>query len=58
MLNEVDLIPRPDLWVLEMAIMDPVPADFGAFYEDLLLAGSDALAEIPCVPAGIRSTSR
>jgi hypothetical protein len=33
---EVGFHPRPDLWVLEIAIADPGKT-FGAFYEDLLL---------------------
>lgn len=35
-LAEVDLRPKPNLWVLEMAIVHPA-GTFGAFYEDLLL---------------------
>jgi methionyl aminopeptidase len=35
-LATVDFHPSPNLWVLEMAIVDPQGA-FGAFYEDLLL---------------------
>jgi methionyl aminopeptidase len=33
---EVDIIPSPGLWVLEIAIRHP-HREFGAFYEDLLL---------------------
>jgi methionyl aminopeptidase len=33
---EVDFRPKPNLWVLEMAIVHP-EGSFGAFYEDLLL---------------------
>jgi Xaa-Pro aminopeptidase len=33
---EVDIVPSPDLWVLEIAIAHPT-RQFGAFYEDLLL---------------------
>jgi methionyl aminopeptidase len=33
---EVDIVPSPDLWVLEIAIVHPT-RKFGAFYEDLLL---------------------
>lgn len=33
---EVDIVPSPDLWVLEIAIAHP-ERPFGAFYEDLLL---------------------
>jgi methionyl aminopeptidase len=36
-LAEVDIVPSPDLWVLEIAIVHP-ERPFGAFYEDLLLA--------------------
>ncbi|HTW98669.1 MAG TPA: M24 family metallopeptidase [Acidimicrobiales bacterium] len=32
----VDVVPSPDLWVLEIAIVDP-RGRFGAFYEDMLL---------------------
>jgi Xaa-Pro aminopeptidase len=35
-LNEVDIVPGPDLWMLEIAIAHPDDT-FGAFYEDLLL---------------------
>jgi methionyl aminopeptidase len=35
-LNEVDIVPGPDLWVLEIAIAR-LDDSFGAFYEDLLL---------------------
>lgn len=35
-LAEVDFRPKPNLWVLEMAIIHP-DGSFGAFYEDLLL---------------------
>ena len=35
-LAEVTFKPRPNLWVLEIAIADPLKT-FGAFYEDLLL---------------------
>jgi methionyl aminopeptidase len=35
-LAEVDFVPNPCLWVLEIAIIDP-DRQFGAFYEDLLL---------------------
>ena len=33
---EVDIVPSPDLWVLEIHIADP-DGSFGAFYEDTLL---------------------
>ena len=33
---EVDFVPKPNLWVLEIAIASP-DKSFGAFYEDLLL---------------------
>jgi hypothetical protein len=33
---EVDIVPAPDLWVLEIAIIHP-DRTFGAFYEDMLL---------------------
>jgi methionyl aminopeptidase len=33
---EVDVVPKPGLWVLEIAILSP-ERTFGAFYEDLLL---------------------
>jgi methionyl aminopeptidase len=33
---EIDIVPSPDLWVLEIAIVHPTRT-FGAFYEDLLL---------------------
>ena len=36
-LARVEQVPSPDLWVLEVAIVDP-GRRFGAFYEDLLLA--------------------
>jgi methionyl aminopeptidase len=36
-LARTDLVPSPDLWVLEIALVDP-DRRFGAFYEDLLLA--------------------
>jgi methionyl aminopeptidase len=36
-LARVEVVPSPDLWVLEIAIVDP-ERRFGAFYEDLLLA--------------------
>jgi Xaa-Pro aminopeptidase len=35
-LAEIDFRPKPNLWVLEMAIAHP-DGTFGAFYEDLLL---------------------
>jgi len=35
-LADADLYPKPNLWVLEMAIRHPT-RQFGAFYEDLLL---------------------
>jgi methionyl aminopeptidase len=35
-LAEVDFAPKPNLWVLEIAIAHP-DGSFGAFYEDLLL---------------------
>jgi methionyl aminopeptidase len=35
-LADVDFRPKPNLWVLEMAIVHP-DGSFGAFYEDLLL---------------------
>ena len=35
-LADVDLSPKPNLWVLELAIASP-DGTFGAFYEDLLL---------------------
>lgn len=35
-LAEVDIVPAPDLWVLEIAIRHP-DRPFGAFYEDLLV---------------------
>jgi len=35
-LADADLYPKPNLWVLEMAIAHPT-RKFGAFYEDLLL---------------------
>jgi methionyl aminopeptidase len=34
---DVDIIPSPDLWVLEIAIVHP-DRPFGAFYEDLLVS--------------------
>jgi hypothetical protein len=33
---EVDIVPSPDLWVLEILIAHPA-GTFGAFYEDTLL---------------------
>jgi methionyl aminopeptidase len=35
-MSDVDLVPAPDIWVLEIALVDP-DRRFGAFYEDLLL---------------------
>lgn len=35
-LADIDFRPKPNLWVLEMAIIHP-DGSFGAFYEDLLL---------------------
>jgi methionyl aminopeptidase len=35
-LDLIDLVPSPDLWVLEIVIVEP-GRHFGAFYEDLLL---------------------
>lgn len=35
-MSEIDLVPAPELWMLEIAIVHPDRA-FGAFYEDLLL---------------------
>jgi hypothetical protein len=33
---QVDVVPAPDLWVLEIAIVHPAHL-YGAFYEDMLL---------------------
>lgn len=39
-LAELDLIPTPSLWVLEIQLVDK-SKKFGAFYEDLLMSESD-----------------
>jgi hypothetical protein len=35
-MSSVDIVPAPDLWVLEIGLADPIHR-FGAFYEDTFL---------------------
>jgi hypothetical protein len=37
---DVAIVPAPDLWVLEIAIVHP-DGSFGAFYEDMLLVDQE-----------------
>jgi len=50
-LAEVGFAPRPNLWVLEIAIAHP-DGTFGAFYEDLLL--EDQSFPVGVLPPGVR----